>query len=185
MGPYSILKHGGKTRTGAYRGFKSVASGLNADQVRTKLMKLKSLAAYTVYAHGKMTYPGLGAESWLSHNNYQRGNPAPLSLHQLDAALRRVGKTVQVKISGAGAATVKRLLSMTPGGRRKAKAAKIVRRVLGNPSDAFNVGLRAGKGGNWRTLPPVSAISDYGIDNSNYAEFKAGFRAGNKTKRKR
>lgn len=133
MGPYSILKHGGKTKSGAYKGFKSVASGLNADQVRTKLMRLKSLAAYTVYAAGKMTYPGLDAEAWLSHNNYQRGNPRVVSLAQIDAVLRKAGKTVKVTLTGAGAAAVKKALSMTPGGRRKARSEQAIRRVMGNP----------------------------------------------------
>lgn len=64
-----------------------------------------------------------------------KSNPA-VSLAAIDKALRKAGKTATVKITGASAAAVRKLLSMTPAGRRKAKSEAIVRRIMGNPRQA-------------------------------------------------
>lgn len=68
-----------------------------------------------------------------------RSNPRGVSLASIDAALRKAGKTVKVTLTGAGAAAVKKALSMTPGGRRKARSEQAIRRVMGNPLPRPNV----------------------------------------------
>ena len=70
-------------------------------------------------------------------------NPAhiPVTLKQLDSALRKAGRTMQVKITGPG---VKKLLQgmrgLIPGGRKKQRAEAIMRRVIGNPRSGKRTG---------------------------------------------
>lgn len=99
----------------------------------TAVVRDTHVAYALVYPDGRVVSSSAETTVGELKRRSQASNPA-VSLAAIDKALRKAGKTVQVKLTGAAAATLKKAMSLTPAGRRKARSEAIVRRVMGNPA---------------------------------------------------